>query len=438
MTAVLAAPAKIPSTVCQRRLTAGLPDYGCDINCLLTLDRQLDVSRLQAAVAETLAIDPILGYKWTPHRRYPYWSPMSVEEQASMTQLQDVSAADLDTTLTAFLNQQPNMPVQATVFRGLTDTLALKLDHRLLDGTAVRQYAYRLADVYTRLGTPGVSFPRLGFHERTHRMVSQTLPRNERWQMLKELLKEVKRLRKAPGWSLPTVDASTASPPLWLTLSPDEQSRLQQFAMQHRATPPQVILAALSQSLAALCALNDGLPRPLNLAVDLRRYLKSDEDQGASVCAGGAVVWLPPLAEQPLSDVVRQVREQLWAQRGSRFGMVFSEVPADLPVIRTLMNCQPYRGVLRMARHQRKELSERGFILVTDLGHANNPAPQFGDAVVTDFRSCGGRMAVSGMIMLAMCQGPQGLSMAIGYGPKDFVQRLRTDLQQRLVAVIGG
>lgn len=429
--ATVSRPRRIPTEPRERRFAAAIPDYGCDINCVLQLNGRIDAVRLADAVQRVLAIEPIWNYRYVDSGWRPYWEP--VPDADRFGAFRCTAGGDPEQHTADFIHALPERGLQVCLVSGPHDRVCIKVDHRLGDGTATRLLVHELVDVYNRLAAGQTEFPSRGIRERSVRLLRQRFSRQERWRYFKEFLKTARQLNRGGQWRFPPpASLEDAAPMALVKFAGPELARLQQFALQQRSTPVQVIVAATFLALCELAPQPDALPRPISLAVDLRRYLPNPDAVHAACLAGSAVLWLEPGRYSTLTDALQTIREQLQTMRGAQFGLALSESACDVPIVSQLLALPPQRNLKRWVRRSVQNPQRSGFVLVTDMGRYDAARLKFGDVETTDLYCVGGRLSVPGIILVGACQFEQTLSVVCGYGPRAFVDRLQRRLRELL------
>jgi NRPS condensation-like uncharacterized protein len=166
--------------------------------------------------------------------------------------------------------------VQARLFRGERDVVCIKIDHLAADVGGMKQYAYLLADIYSRLGADADFRPAPNLHSRRdQRQIYGPLgPRA--W------LRGLRPAWGAPPWPNPYESAACGDLRYAVRRLPSEcLPALQSYGRARGATVNDVLLAAFFRALrTALHPTAETLG--LTVPMDLRRYLPGGE--AGAVC----------------------------------------------------------------------------------------------------------------------------------------------------------
>ena len=241
------------------------------IGLRLDFDRPLDADRLERAVRLSLDAEPVLGCAFRTDAFKPYWlrrPDLGVAECLSVTETADPTSA-----MNAFQAEEiddAGPQAKVGVFRMPdADTLGIKISHVLADGQAAKQYAYLLADIYTRLGHDASYVPEPNLAERpSGRDVLEHLTPEQR--------RDAKRAQSwvNPTWEIPAKGSSGQGLTyLTTTLDPETFSALKSYGNARGATVNDMMLAAVFRTCVRLFDPPTGVRHSLMCTADLRRYL---------------------------------------------------------------------------------------------------------------------------------------------------------------------
>lgn len=232
---------------------------------------RLDARRLARAVRLSFDAEPMVGCAFRTDERKAYWKRLSHLAEPAI--VAEEVGDDLDGRMRAFQAVEiPDEGPQAAValFRARDgDVLGVKISHVLADGQAAKQYAYQLADLYTKLGEDPSYTPVANTHTRpSGRDVWDNLTAEQR-----------RNARRAKSWAKPTWPAPQAESSgrgltyRWVTLAPESFRALKAYGSARGCTVNDMMLAAVLRA----CILNldppTGTPLSLMCTADLRRYL---------------------------------------------------------------------------------------------------------------------------------------------------------------------
>src|SRR6185295_19191272 len=115
------------------------------------------------------------------------------------------STSDSQSDLIRFIESPSDLPLRVLLLRGETDVLCTKLDHRVADGGAAKEYLYLLADTYRRLREDRHYFPPVNVDgNRSPMQIANLFGLFDRIRMFRRKLSEDKRRFKSLGkWKYP-------------------------------------------------------------------------------------------------------------------------------------------------------------------------------------------------------------------------------------------
>ena len=440
-------PTRFDSELFDRLLTAAAIDY-TGTHCVVSFAGRVDADRLVRAVSLILHAEPILACRWTEHWFRPFWRRRDTVDATDFCEVRDSSTCRFED----FIAVPPDFPVRVLLLRGDSDLLCIKLDHRAGDGAAVRDYAYLLADIYSRLGDDPDYVPPPNLDSRRGmQQLRERFGLRETLRICRQSVRLMRRRGRPSGtWTFP-LPQNEALESAHLRLETDRVRAILQYALRRRTTLSQVLVAALFLAVCHARPQSSDRPLPVRVLVDLRRYLPAKRAAGLCNLYGFAVVSIDPRSAHSLDDVVKQVRDQMVeAQRSRYLGLPISFFAVEgPPVIRHVVELIPYWFLKRAAqRSQRRSASSpgrdvTGQVLFTDLGEFEPDRLIFAGADIADAFATGGvfkEMTTSrgwaggGSFGMAASRFRGSLTLSLGYGTRDFLTGLREDLLRILPA----
>jgi NRPS condensation-like uncharacterized protein len=424
----------LPATLFDRSWAA-IPG-SMAVHCVLSLSGRLDEDRLARAVRLTLDAEPILGCRFVERWFRPYWCRFDDLDGLDICEMR--ASADSQADMRQFFEAQPDLPVRVLLLRGDSDTVCVKLDHHVGDGTALREYAYLLADIYNRLeDDPGYEpIPNLNGSRSLLQVASRFGPR-DKWRILRRALKAHRKLRRLGHWEypLPGEGRREFDYVTW-RLDDDRVRAILQYGFRHRATVSQVLLAALYTAMREElpCSIESALPA--SMAIDLRRFLPETSVPGLSNLVGVSVIGLDPGLENSLEVVVEKIQSEMSSER-KYLGLAASSFTLEaLPVIRHLAALYPYsRAKRQRQKRQRALLSEdhvEGWMMLTNVGALDEAHLEFRGTELNDAFVTGGVFRFPGLLGLGVSGFRGSLTLHLGCAPT----RLVTGLSERMMEIL--
>ena len=254
------------------------------IRCLLTFDGRLDAARLARAVRLTLDAAPVLGCRFVERPWRPYWERCDDLDEIVFCRL--VEAADPQSQLFQFMATEMDPcagpQVQAVLFRSERDTLCLKISHLVADAGATLDYLELLAATYRQLGADPAYRPAPNL--RGSRRPSQVL----RFVGLRTLLRACLRFSyPRPTWNFPSSSRDCGPSFLIRRIAAESMAHIKAYSQQRQVSVNDVLLTAFYRALFVLLDPRTGLPLPVTVSTNLRRYLPSGRAGGLCNLSGG-------------------------------------------------------------------------------------------------------------------------------------------------------
>ncbi|OYW23107.1 MAG: hypothetical protein B7Z55_03875 [Planctomycetales bacterium 12-60-4] len=292
-------------------------------------------------------------YHFVDHWMTPYWEANSRARRRELISVQRTE--DVATSLREWLSRPLEQAATVGVFRTSSrDTVCFRVDHRLADATSLRLFVAAVAKHYRAGSTPPQADAPIV--RRTPRLLRRAVSRDMRRNLLSESRKlDYRERRRNAAFVLPAAtDTDPNTFPRQLHYPAGAVAQLTARAMRDRATINMAIQAALTLAIRDVIPLKPGREIPQQHLVDLRRYLPLEErDIAACMLIGAAQTWLSDQHATSMEAALSEIRQQLNAQRGPKFGLVISPLPADLPFIRVGLRWIPYRMIRRGMRRVR-------------------------------------------------------------------------------------
>lgn len=251
---------------------------------VVVLDQPLDATRLVQAVRLTLDIEPVLGCRFVEQAWRPYWErrpDLHTVEVCSVLEGDDSGNA-MHTFVTAPLSTFEGPQIRVALLPGCR-TLCVKLEHVAADATGMRDYLYLLAETYTNLtlAPDNVTAPNLSGDRSMHQVF-------QRFHLL-DKFQAVIHAGPAPTtplrfpWCAPHNGRDAASNCLVMRRIEGEWFRaLKAFCQAHDATINDLMIAAFSRAWFQVCGTAPGATLPVQIPIDLRRYLPTGT--AAAIC----------------------------------------------------------------------------------------------------------------------------------------------------------
>lgn len=312
-------PARFPATGADMAVSITRAVTHHRIGLRLAFDSgQLDAARLARAVRLSLDAEPTLGCSFRTDEAKAYWSRMRALDEARC--FSAVGSADPDAAMDAFQAVEvPDAGPQAAVAlfsaQG-ADHLGIKVSHVLADGQAAKQYAYLLADIYSRLAADPsyVPEPNLAGRPTGKEVWARLTPEQRR------------QAKRAKSWANPTwVVPGRGSSGRGLAyrtafVEPDIFRRLREYGRQRDATVNDLMLSAVFRACIGLFDPPIGRPLSLMCTADLRRYLPDAEGLPMSNISISGSLGIERMDGERFDETLGRVRERMAVWAGQCYG----------------------------------------------------------------------------------------------------------------------
>jgi NRPS condensation-like uncharacterized protein len=254
--------------------------YVCDqqLHVIMEFSDRLDGDRVKKATRLLLMAEPILACRFIDVA-FPYWQRREKLDSLPDFLLVDCSEPRAEAEAFAIMPSDPTVDplVMVRLFRAeRTDTLCIKTNHVVADGTGARSISYSLADIYSHLGPDADHQPRqVKDLDRRMYPIWKKFPFVQRMGMLRKAVQSMRR-RTEPSetiWAVPFSSREhEGRRQLIARFDRDRSSRIATYVKDKGATIDDVFLTAFVMSAHALIQPKEGVEVPFQVAFDLRQY----------------------------------------------------------------------------------------------------------------------------------------------------------------------
>jgi NRPS condensation-like uncharacterized protein len=271
----------------------------------------LDEVRLAAAVRMAFDAEPVAGCRLVERPFRPYWRrcpPADLERAFEFHRILpgEEEAKGMYGYLLEPLDPYSGPQVRAALFRSDSDTLYIRMSHLIADGGAATDYLRLLSGIYRRLGE------RPDYRPASNLRGSRTAFQVLRHAGLLKALSSCTRVSPSgAGWMFPCETGGDVSPAIFIRrIGRERASRIKSYAKRRGATVGDALLAASYRALFTVIDPPHGVPMPVLVSVNLRRYLPGG--RGGSLCSLTAG-YFPKIARrsEPFESTLSRVRDTM-------------------------------------------------------------------------------------------------------------------------------
>lgn len=405
------------------------------IGAAVSFDGALDEARLGQALVLLTDAEPVLGCRFVADTKPPIWQRLEGLGTATMLRVSgsENPAADASAFVAEPLDPCAGPQLQASLLKGLDgDTLAIKMTHVAVDGGAVKEGLYLLADIYRRLAhEPGwVPVPNLD---------------GVRSPFAEAGLLEKFRAVRAAGINMPPSDwridaRDTRGPVIYAAdeVAPDVLRAAARLGKSAGATVNDIILTGYLRALCTTLQAAPGSDTPIQISCELRKHLPEGTRTALSNISNVWCVTVPPIADEDFAGTLARVVERTvaWKESGSARGEALA-IPITNKVMRRT-SLAPMRKMLEKGMMQSTD--EKVYPTLTNIGIIDDALLDFGDPAPSDAWLLG-PSSPSAPVLTASTYRDR-LHLAIGFEPDAMDERMitaiATQTAQEIVAWVSG
>ncbi len=283
----------------------------------------LDPDRLAQALDHTLDAEPVLGCRFVPDPKHPYWE--RVEKRPATLQVVDTSD-DLDRFRISSIDSGNGCQLQACLHpRSDGDRLLLKVSHEASDAGGLKEISAIVSSIYNELDSNPSYRPEPNFGCRNHKQVMKLVPFKAYPRIFINYFKELfLNILHPATFRLPIETRREATEVEFSVrhLSAEQVSFLSQYGKRFGATINDLFLAALLQSQGNFDEIQPDQRVRIASTVDLRRHYLPDM-KGESVCNLSAIVYhkLGCGIGETFEETLQRVQQETIKQKRSWLGL---------------------------------------------------------------------------------------------------------------------
>jgi len=323
-----AIPKCFPSTIPDRAvgLMHSVDDYfDMMIQMELEFPHKLDPDRLAKAIDLTLDAEPVLGCRWVPHWRKPWWERLDTGERRSFWPVNSKSEYE------AFKSQKMDTSVGPQIKACLwqspdRDYLLLKVAHGVADAAGVKDICGEISCIYGKLASdPGYRpEPNIG-GSRGIWQVLRHIPLYAYPRILLNYWQETRCISNAKHgtYGLPVAgDPHGSLEFAYRSLSADAVSHLNGYGKARGATLNDVLLAAFIRALGLRGDWNGRSRFLVIITVDLRqRYLPGRRAKGITNLASNEYLDFGSTMDRDFDATLQRVVDRTQRRKASWIGV---------------------------------------------------------------------------------------------------------------------
>ncbi len=286
----------------------------------LHYDYKINVEALKTVLVCFFEKAPVLHASFKDNRISPRWvvKDYNVNDILTVKTVEEAAlAGEIDAFLTQYIPPDAGIQMRVAVFyHGESSVLCLVENHMCMDGGDLKYFMNALCENYNEFVQDGKSPVALRTGTRAYDAVYEDFSATER-KIAKGLYKNINR---KDGHRFPlTPDNIRDASFIARRKIPAETFKLLRAAgKQHGATVNDLLLAAYFDALYRLAGFNPNEGVSVSCAVDLRRHIKDNADQGVTNQTAWMQCRVPRLGGD-IFDTLAYVRESVAAFKKDRF-----------------------------------------------------------------------------------------------------------------------
>lgn len=310
-------PASLPVEFVER-VVYTMVDLGTirpQLGVAVEFESHLDHARLARAVRLLADAEPVLGCRFVSAAVPPRWDRVEDLDELPLCVVRESS--DFATDSAAFVAEPLDPAVgpqlAACVLKGSArDAVVLVLSHLAVDGTALKQGAYLLGEIYRRLERDPDWRPAPNDGARSTEPIIHATKIVDRFKALRP-----EELFPPTEWGVRGTRREGTPMYVWHNVEPTTLRKLVQYARTHEATVDDLVLTAYYRSLYAALKPAAMGKTPVQLSCDLRGLLPKGTRTALANLSASWFIDAPVESGEPFVETLRCVAEQTAAWKSS-------------------------------------------------------------------------------------------------------------------------
>lgn len=290
-----------------------------DLGCHLEFGGRLDPDVLARAVRLSLDAEPVLGCALVTRSFSASWErldDLDARVPFSTLDTDDPEGEAVRFQTTTVDSTDPHVAVRL-LHAPAADHVSVLVSHDVADGQGVKQYAYLLADLYSRLLADPSYVPTPDLRPRPS---AQDVWANLTAQQRADSNKVPSMTM--PNWTLPSRGATGRGRTLRdLRVKPDRFRAAKAYGSARGATVNALLLTAFFRAVARVYPPPAGRPMSLPFTVDYRRYLPDPSEVPIANLAVSIWLGVVHVPGEPFEGTLARVEGQLAVWRDATWGV---------------------------------------------------------------------------------------------------------------------
>lgn len=250
----------------------------------LHYDYRIDINALKTVLTCFFEKAPVLHASFTDNHIHPYWTVKDyhINEVLTVKEVSEEALAnEINTFLVQYIPPESHIQMKVAVFYyGNKSALCLVENHMCMDGGDLKYFMKSLCKNYSDYIENGISPVDLRTGTRSYEAVYEDFTATER-KMAKSLYKNI-NTKDDHGFPLTPDSIQDKSFIARRKLSAETFDRIRAAGKQHGATINDMLLTAYFYSLYELAMYDPSDSVSISCAIDLRRHIKDNSDQGVT------------------------------------------------------------------------------------------------------------------------------------------------------------
>lgn len=275
----------------------------------IDISGRIDEETLMRAITLSLETIPLIGCCFDGSGRKPYWvdKGFTGKDMVRVVEVDGDAEAEIIRVLSSGIDAETEPQLKIGIVRAPEgDTMCIAISHLVCDGTGFKDYLSLVADIYTRLKS-GQTVPAPQRYPRSTR----PLYKRTGWLERIRLLRAPQPVREYSLKDQIGVDFNTGETTPYLeyrTLSPRDFAAFKTFAVAHRATVNDALMAVFAR---AFCRETTTTHLAFTSTIDFRRFIPPGVPYGITNYAGNCVCGIAIDPREPLEATFAKISSQM-------------------------------------------------------------------------------------------------------------------------------
>lgn len=288
------------------------------LHCVIEFDTKVDSSIMKKAVEILINTVPIFSRVYKHNKGSSYWEDSEILQKTKFFYVVD-NQQDFEEFTFSKTNEELGPQLKVCLLQSERDSLSIVINHMVTDGAGIKQCAYLLSEIYSRLLVNPDFIPKnIIDGDRGYKNVISGLSPIEK---IKILIFNKKDNNQSNIHKFPMSKSQNTSPSI-LThkILPEHYNKIQAFCKINNVTINDVMLTAYFRVLSRILNISGesfGIP----IMIDMRRHLNDKSFTALTNLSSTVIINAPVIQEESFSQTLKKISDEMKNKKNNYLGI---------------------------------------------------------------------------------------------------------------------